>query len=111
MVEELGELDEGHLGVWTSHIHDPAAEGFTEGVRAEVLCFQMLDGLDLFKMAVHHLRGQDRSVFASEAWLRRINISKGPPAVMDVLLERFVDRYLPALPCLLLNQCEHTIFG
>ena len=111
MVEELGELDECHLGVWSSHVHDPATEGFAKGVSADVLSPQLIGGLDLFKMAVHHLRGQDRSVFASEAWLRRINTSKGPPTVMDVLLERFVDLYLPALPCLLLNHCEHAIFG
>lgn len=48
MIEEFGELDEGHLCVWTSHVHDPAAEGFTEGVRTDVLSPQLIGGLDLF---------------------------------------------------------------
>lgn len=80
-------------------------------MRADVLRLQLINGLDLFKMAVNHLRGQDRSVFAEEAWLRRINTPKCPPTVMDVLLETFVDLYLAALPCLLFNQGVHAIFG
>lgn len=75
MVEEFGEFNEGHFGVGARHIHDTAAEGLAKGVRADVLCLQLVDGFDLFKMAIHHLRGQDRSVFAGEAWLRLINTS------------------------------------
>ena len=37
MVEELGELYESHLGVRACHIHDPAAECLTKGVRTDVL--------------------------------------------------------------------------
>lgn len=93
------------------HVHDPAAEGFAKGVCADVLCLQLIDGLDLFKMAVHHLRGQDRSVSAGEARLRKINTPKGPPAVPGVLLETLVYLYLPAFPGLLLIQGERAVLG
>jgi len=67
MVEKLGELDERHFAVGAGHFNDPAAEGLAEGVGREVLDLDMINGLDLFQVAVHHLAGQDRLVFAEEA--------------------------------------------
>ena len=67
MVEQLGELDKGHFAVGAGHFDDPAAEGLAEGVGGEVLDLDMINGLDLFQVAVHHLAGQDRLVFAEEA--------------------------------------------
>lgn len=111
MVEELGEFDEGHFGIRACHVHDPAAEGLAEGVRADVLRPQLIHGLDPFQMAIHHLAGQDRSVFAEEARLRGGRAPKGPPAVPDMLLEALVHLNLPALPGLLLIQGKSSFLG
>ena len=75
MVEELGELDEGHFSIGAGHVHDPAAKSLAEGMCADVPCLQLIGGLDPFQMAIDYLAGQDRSVFAEEAQLRGINTS------------------------------------
>lgn len=104
MVEQFGELDEGHFAVGTGHFDDPAAEGLAKGVGGKVLDLDVINGLDPFQVAVHHLAGQDRLVFAEEARLRLIWTTKRPPAVHDVPLETLVNFDFPALARLFLNE-------
>lgn len=80
-------------------------------MRADVLRLQLIYGLDLFQVAIHHLRGQDRSVFGEETGLRLVRASERSPAVPGVLLEALIDFYLAAFLGLLLIQGKHTVLG
>lgn len=111
MVKEFGELDEGHFTVGAGHFDDPAAEGLAEGVGGEVLDLDVIDGLDPFQVAVHHLAGQDRLVFAEEARLRLVWTTKCPPAVHDVPLKALVNLDFAALARLFLNEGEGSGVG
>lgn len=111
MVEKLRELDEGHFAVGPGHFNDPAAEGLAEGVGGEVLDLDVIDGLDPFQVAVHHLAGQDRLVFAQEARLRQVWTAKRTPAVHNVPLEALVNFDFTAFARLFLNEGEGSGVG
>lgn len=111
MVEQFGELDKGHFAVGTGHFDDPAAEGLAKGVGGKVLDLDVINGLDPFQVAVHHLAGQDRLVFAEEARLRLIWTTKRPPAVHNVPLEALVNFDFTAFARLFLNEGEGSGVG
>ena len=111
MIEDFRQFNESHFSISASHVDNPPAEGLAEGVGREVLDPDMINGLDPLEMAIYHLVGQDRSVFAQEARLCRVWTSKSAPAVADMLLEPLIDFYLAAFPCLFLVQGEGSGFG
>ena len=69
MVENLGELDESHLAMFTRRLDNLTAECLAEAMRAEVFDIKVIARLNILKLAVDGLRGVDITAAVKEAIL------------------------------------------
>lgn len=104
VVENLRELDEGHLAMFAGRVDDLTAEGLAKTMGAKVFYIKVILRLDGLELAVDHLRGYHLAEAIQEAELIRMSHAEGAVAVADMLLKGGVDLDLAALARLLLDE-------